>query len=117
MCLLCTLGFADDAFDILKSVRVDPLDRVTLSSRIRNATRTLRRACGRSQTDLAVFIIEATSAVRPNPIFGCIGDRLLVEFTRVEMRFRSWRSLWLRRECRVNLRVVSLTLLPLRSPR
>ena len=97
--------------DFLK-IPHDPLDKVTLPDRVRNATRVLVSSVRGNRKALKVFVIDPTAT--PGRIWGCIHDRLLLEFTRSEIEARTWRTLWLRRTPRVRLSVVSLTLLPVR---
>ena len=115
--LTCTLEFAPEALDVLRWLPIDPLDRVTLSSRVRTAAKSLADARGLSNAWLSVFKLETASGSRSVTIYGCIVDRLLVEFTRIEIEQRSWRWAWLGRKTEIRLKVVSLTLLPFRSPR
>ena len=90
----------------------DPLDVITIAVRLRHGTRALLAARGESRGDVAVFFIEETE--NGGQVYGCIEDRLLIEFTRVEYNFRSWRTLWLYRHRTVRLSVEALTLLPVR---
>ncbi len=97
--------------DFVRSVH-DPLDVVTIAARLRHGTRTLLAARGESRGETAVFFIDETEDA--GRVYGCIEDRLLLEFTRMDYNFRSWRTLWLFRHRTIRLSVVALTLLPVR---